>query len=98
MVEIMHINIVKVTTIEVMKVGNYISIFFTYKMAKYLKLVEIAMVQVLSSIKDETYFSNLNFIKSKFCNCLTMHLNLMIKMFIQQFYMLKNFHRHPRWL
>jgi hypothetical protein len=60
----------------------------THKMLKYLKLVKIAMVQVLGSIKDKIYFSDLNFIKSKLHNWLTTHLNLVVKMFAQNFYIL----------
>jgi hypothetical protein len=40
---------------------------------KYVKLVEMAMVQIVSNVKDEHYFYMLAFMKSKFCNKLTTH-------------------------
>jgi hypothetical protein len=48
-----------------------------------LKLVEIVIVMVLGSAEDKRIFSNVNFMKSKFCNHLTTHLNLAIKMHVQ---------------
>lgn len=60
-------------------------------MLKYMKLAEIAMGQVISSIEDERCFSNLDIIKSKLHNWLTTHLDLVVWMFAQQFHMLENF-------
>ncbi len=37
-------------------------------MSIYMKLVKIAMVQVIGFIEDERCFNNLIFIKSKLCN------------------------------
>jgi hypothetical protein len=62
-----------------------------HKMTKYLKLVKIAKVQVINYVVDEKHFNNLNFIKSKLCNWLTTHLNLLVWMFSQQLYTLENF-------
>jgi len=36
-----------------------------HKLLKYLKLVQIAMVQVIGFVEDKVCFSNLNFIKFK---------------------------------
>lgn len=58
-----------------------------HKLLKYLKLVQIAMVQVIGFVEDKVCFSNLNFIKFKFHNWLTTHLKLVVWMFAQQFYM-----------
>jgi hypothetical protein len=44
------------------------------------------MVQVISSIEDTRCFNNLNFIKLKLCNELTTHLELVVWMFVQQFF------------
>jgi hypothetical protein len=49
------------------------------------------MVEVLDFVEDKRCFYNLNFIKSKFLNLLTMYLDLVIKLFAQQFYMMENF-------
>jgi hypothetical protein len=39
-----------------------------YKLLEWLKLVELSMVMVLSSVEDERNFSNLFFMKSKLKN------------------------------
>jgi hypothetical protein len=36
-----------------------------------LKLEELAIIVVLGSVKNEKNFSTMKFMKSKFCNCLT---------------------------
>jgi hypothetical protein len=51
-----------------------------------MKVIEIVMVQVLGSMEDEKTFNNLAFMKSKLHNWLTTHLNLCMRMFIQNFY------------
>lgn len=53
-----------------------------HNMSKYSKLTKIAMVQVIGSIENDKCFSNLNFIKSKFCNQLMTHLTFVVKMSI----------------
>ncbi len=47
-----------------------------HKVPKYLKLVKIAMVQVIGFLEDERCFNNLNFINSKLDNQLTTYLDL----------------------
>jgi hypothetical protein len=54
-------------------------------MLEYIKLVELAIVQVISSIEDEQCFFRLTFMKFKLRNQLTMHLELNIWMFNQKF-------------
>jgi hypothetical protein len=49
------------------------------------------MVMVLGSVEDEHTFSNLAFIKTKLQNSFTMHLDLVVQMYVQKFYDLKNF-------
>jgi hypothetical protein len=49
------------------------------------------MVQVINSVEDKRYFNNLNFIKLKFHNQLTTHLEFVVWMFVQQFYTLNFF-------
>jgi hypothetical protein len=47
-----------------------------HKVPKYLKLVKIAMVQVIGLVEHERCFNNLNFIKSKLHRRLTTYLDL----------------------
>jgi hypothetical protein len=61
------------------------------KLLEYLKLVELAVIMVLGSVEDERTFSNVNFLKLKLQNQLTIHLDLVVKMFAQNFYHLDSF-------
>jgi hypothetical protein len=61
------------------------------KLSGYIKVVEIAMVQILGSIEDEKTLNNLTFMKSKLHNRLTTHLDLCVHMFIHNFYNVSNF-------
>ncbi len=56
------------------------------KLSEYIKVVEIAMVQILGLVEDERTFDNLAFMKSKLCNRLTTHLNLCVHMFTRSNY------------
>jgi hypothetical protein len=56
---------------------------------KYVKLVKLAMVQVVGSVEDERCFSILVFMKSKLHNRLTTHLLLVVQMFVQDFYIIQ---------
>jgi hypothetical protein len=51
-----------------------------------MKLVELAIVQVIGNIKDERTLSTLTFMKSKLQNSLAGHLNIVIHMFTQDFF------------
>jgi hypothetical protein len=55
---------------------------------KFLKLAEIAMVHVLGFVEDEHCFSFASFLKTKLRNCLDPHLELVIAMFSQKFFLL----------
>jgi hypothetical protein len=61
---------------------------FLSSFSKYVKLVELAMVQIIGSVEDEKCFSILALMKSKLRNMLTTHLTLVVCMFTQQFYRL----------
>jgi hypothetical protein len=58
---------------------------------EYLKLVELAIIMVLGSVEDGRTFSNVNFLKSKLWNWLTIHLDLVVRLFAQIFYDLNSF-------
>ncbi len=61
------------------------------KLNEYIKVVRIAMVQILGSIEDEKTCNNLVFMKSKLYNQLTTHLNLCVCMFTHNFYTISIF-------
>jgi len=68
---------------------------------KYIKLVDVVVVQVIGWTKNEHTFSTFSFMKSKLRNRLTTtHLDLMLYMFLQHFFTLKNtshmIHCHSR--
>ncbi len=62
-----------------------------HNISKYVKLVEIAMIQVLSLVEDKWTFNNLNLIKTKICNPLIENLALCVCMFRQSFFTMHNF-------
>jgi hypothetical protein len=60
--------------------------------SEYVKLAEIAIVQVLGSVEDEWCFSSLNFMKDKLQNCLaSKHLGIVVGMHGQRVFTLENF-------
>ncbi len=59
---------------------------------KLIKLVKIAMLQVLESIENERTFSNLSFMKNKLQNQLIIHVDLCVRMFSHNFFILSNFY------
>jgi hypothetical protein len=61
------------------------------KLLEYLKLVKLAIVMVLGSVEDENTFFNVNFLKSKLQNWLTIHLDLVVRLFAQKIYDLDSF-------
>jgi hypothetical protein len=64
---------------------------FVEKILVYIKLVELAIVQVIGLVEDEKCFSTLTFMKTKLQNRLTTHLELVIWMFGQFFFTLQDF-------
>ncbi len=61
------------------------------EVVKFWKLVEITIVVVVGIMEDEQTFSKVNFMKSKFCNRLTTHLDLVVWIYVQKFYRLEIF-------
>jgi hypothetical protein len=51
-----------------------------------MKLVQMAIVQVVGGIKNERIFFMLTFMKSKLQNLLVSHLNIVIYMFVQDLF------------
>lgn len=58
---------------------------------KNVKLVEMVMVHVIGSIKDKRTFPVVIFLKSKQMGGLTTHLQLLVGMYAQQIWLLKDF-------
>jgi hypothetical protein len=61
------------------------------KIPKYIKLVEVDVVQVIGSVEDERCFPTLTFMKTKLWSKLTTHLKLVIWIFSQKFFTLQDF-------
>ncbi len=55
------------------------------------RLVELAIVMVLGNVEDERTLSTFIFMKSKLRNRLTTHLDLVVKMYTQDFFTLQGF-------
>jgi hypothetical protein len=53
-------------------------------------LVEIVVVLVLGYVKDEQTFSMLAFVTDKMRNKVSMHLDIIVRMFAQEFYIQGN--------
>jgi hypothetical protein len=60
-------------------------------LSEYLKLDELAIIMVLGSVEGERTFFNVNLLKSKLWSWLTIHLDLVVRMFAQNFYDLNSF-------
>jgi hypothetical protein len=54
-----------------------------YNFPKYVKLTELAMVQIVGSVEDERCFFTLAFMKSELCNMFITHSPLVVLMFAQ---------------
>jgi hypothetical protein len=54
------------------------NVVLVQKLSKFLKLVEIAIVMVVSNVEDEKKFSTISFMKSKLHNRLPTNLNLVV--------------------
>ncbi len=67
------------------------SSIFKHKLREFIKLVEIAYVQVFGSMENEHCFSIMAFMKNKLKNRLTCHLDLCTSFYAQQFYNIENF-------
>jgi hypothetical protein len=67
------------------------SCILRHSFPEFFKLVEIATMQVLGSLKDEKTFSTFFFMKSKLKNHLNEHLHIVVGMYFQTFYTLDTF-------
>jgi len=59
--------------------------------SKFMQLVKLAVIQVINNVDDERTFSALTFMKSKLRNQLVGHLDIVIYMFVQDFFTKKTF-------
>ncbi len=67
------------------------NVLLTQQLNEYLKLVKIAMVSMLGFVKDERIFSMLAFMKDKLRTRLGLHLDTIVCMFAQKFYIQESF-------
>jgi hypothetical protein len=58
-----------------------VSWILRHSFLKFLKLVEIAIVQVLKLVEDERTFSTVSFMKSKLRNRFNEHLHIIVGMY-----------------
>jgi len=70
---------------DVNPITKFYRIFISFqilknKIPKYIKLVELVIVQVIGSVENKHCFSMLTFMTTKSWNQLTMHLELVIHM------------------
>jgi len=61
------------------------------KMFKFFILVELVISMVFGSVEDERTLFTLTFMKSKLTNQLTTNLDLIAKMYVQNFFSLQSF-------
>jgi hypothetical protein len=61
------------------------------RLFEYVKLVEMTIVMVLSSVEYEHTFFRMSFMKFKHHNLLATNLDLVVCMYAQQFYMMQFF-------
>jgi hypothetical protein len=63
-----------------------LSSIFKHKFLKFIKLTEIACVQIFGTVEDEHCFLAMAFMKNKWRNRLTCHLDLCTRFYAQKFY------------
>jgi hypothetical protein len=63
--------------------------FLKLKMFKFFRLVILVIAMVLGNVEDEFFLFTLTFMKSKLRNWLTTHLDLVVKTYVQNFFIPK---------
>jgi hypothetical protein len=58
---------------------------------EYFKLVELSIVVILGNVENERLFSTITFMKSKLRNQLTINLDMVVRMYAQDFFTLQTF-------
>jgi hypothetical protein len=56
-----------------------------------MKVTKLAVVQIMGFVKDEKTFSTLTFMKTRLWNRLCEHLDIVVRMFTQPFYIINTF-------
>jgi hypothetical protein len=70
---------------------TYIKVLNVLGISEYVKFAKLVMCQVLGFVEDGHSFNTLFFMMGKFCNCLTTHLDVCVKMFSQDSCNLESF-------
>ncbi len=58
---------------------------------EFMKVAKLVVVQIMGSMEDENTFSTFMFMKTKLQNQFCQHLDLVVCMFAQPFYMINTF-------
>jgi len=61
------------------------------QLSEFMKVAKLVVVQIMGFVKDERTFSILTFMKTRLWNGLCEHLNLVVCVFAQPFYMIDTF-------
>jgi hypothetical protein len=67
------------------------SVIVKDRIFEYFKLVELIIVAILGSVENEQFFSIVSFMKSKLRNRLTTNMDMVVRMYAQDFFALKTF-------
>jgi len=64
------------------------NVILKYRIYEYSKLIELAIVAILGSVENERTFSTITFMTSKLKNQLTINLDMVVRMYAQDFFTL----------
>jgi len=67
------------------------NVILKYRIYEYFKLIELTIVAILGSVENEFTFFTITFMKSKLKNQLTIYLDMAVRMYAQDFFMLQTF-------
>jgi hypothetical protein len=83
-----------INLVPMLWLGLLNSTLLMQKIARYFKLTNLSIVQMISSVEDERCFSTLTFMKSKLHNKVINHIDFVGHMLAQNFYILESFLYH----
>jgi len=64
------------------------NVILKYRIYEYFKLIELTIVVILGNVENERIFSTITFMKSKLRNRLTINLDMVVRMYAQDFFTL----------
>jgi hypothetical protein len=72
----------------------YSNVLLCAQLFEFMKVAKLVVVQIMDFMKDERTFSTLTFMKTRLWNHLCEHLDLVVQMFAQLFYIVDTFRCH----